>query len=80
MELIAKELRSHSVATRSNWIRHIKLITPTKISIYAKDIIHDRGGILNSHGGGFLFASCVFRIGSLLAFLKYADLHSVFQS
>lgn len=49
MELIAKELRrSHSVAMKSNWIRHIKLITQTKTSIYAMDINHDRGDLLNS--------------------------------
>lgn len=49
MELIAKELRrSHCVATKSNWVRHIKLITQIKISIYARDINHDRGDNSNS--------------------------------
>lgn len=69
MEVIAKELRrSHSVAVKSNWIRHIKLITQTKISIYAMDINHDRGDILVSHGEGFLFISGAFRICLLPAF------------
>jgi hypothetical protein len=76
MELIAKELRSHSVAMKSNWIRHIKLITQTKISIYAENIIHDRGGILNSEVSYFLMS---LRTGSLLAFVKYTELYSVFQ-
>lgn len=78
MELIAKELRSLSVATQSNWIRHIKVITQTKISIYAKDIIHGGGGILNSEPQFPINFLCLHDWLPYCIF-KYADVHSVFQ-